>query len=117
MDLLLDKQTHDIVFVNGGCPITFNKQDVVAQRLTIRLKTLFAEWFLNIQYGVPYLERILGKKARKDSVDNILQSQILEEDGVRGITYFSSTLDANRRYTCTFRVRIETGQETQDITI
>lgn len=120
MDLLMnrDGKVHDLIFVNGECPTTGDLIDVVTQRLYIRLRTFFGEWFLNVQYGVPWLEGILGQKVPKSRVDMILQEQILSETGVKQITEFNSTLDnLSRVYTCSFRVMIESGEQSQVITI
>jgi len=120
MDLLMnrDGSVHDLIFINGECPTTGDLIDVVTQRLYIRLRTFLGEWFLNVEYGIPWLEEILGHKVPKSRVDMILQDQILAETGVRQITEFKSTLDnLSRTYTCSFRVMIESGEESQVITI
>lgn len=120
MDLLLNRTAgvHDLVFVNGACPTTGDLIDVVIQRLYIRLRTFFEEWFLNIEYGVPYLERILGHKVAKSTVDMIMQEQILGETGVSQIVEFNSSLNVlTREYSCTFRVKIITGELSPEITI
>lgn len=120
MDLLLDRrgEVNDLVFVNGVTPITGDLVDVVTQRLYIRLRSFLGEWWINVEYGVPWLERVLGHKINKSSVDMIIQEQILLENGVEQITAFSSTYDnPSRVYSCSFRVRADTGQESSDITI
>ena len=115
MDILLDFTTHDAVFVNGQTVVTGERTEVVAQRLLIKLTTFRGEWFLDTEYGVPYWD-ILGKKIKKEAVDRIFQQAILEERGVREITFFSSTF-TNRVYSMTFRVRVTSGDETSNITI
>lgn len=119
MDLLLDRTKHDLVFINGACPTTGDYVDVVVQRLYIRLRTFYQEWFLNVEYGVPWLERILGHKIKnKSTVDMVIQEQILAEAGVARIITFNSTMDnPTRRYSCTFRVKADSGEESQEITI
>ena len=127
MDLRMDFSNgkHDMVFVNGSCPITGarcpvtgDRVDVVTQRLYIRLRTFFGEWWLDSSYGVPWFERILGKKVRKGSVDIVIQEQILAERGVAEIVEFSSSLDVpNRIYQCKFKVRVDTGDVSGDIII
>lgn len=116
MDLKLDGDSHDLLFVNGECPVTTESREVVAQRLTIRLNSFFGEWFLNTKYGVPWFERILGRKTSKAGVDRILQEQILQERGVLEITSFTSTFK-NREYSMSFRVRTNGNQVTEEITI
>jgi hypothetical protein len=120
MDLLLNRNpgVHDLVFVNGECPTTGDMIDRVVQRLYIRLRTFFGEWFLNVQYGVPWLEEILGQRAPKSRVDMIIQNQILSEDEVKQITEFSSTMNNSvRDYRCSFRVKVASGQTSELITI
>lgn len=109
----------DAVFKNG--PLT--KKDVtqpftqnVGQRLRIRLLTFESEWFLDLNYGIPYYSRILGRKTTKGAVDQILQQEILDELGVKEITSFSSSL-VNRQYKASFRVKCTNGEETDLIEI
>ena len=123
MDLLLNTNPlspsyGDLTYRNGPLSRDLTTQariEVVAQRLLIRLSTWREEWFLDQSYGVPYWN-ILGSKTSKSAVDLIFQQQILLEEGVREITSFQSTL-SNREYRMTFRVRVNTGEITPDITI
>jgi hypothetical protein len=85
--------------------MTVTREDIVAQRLTIRLLTFLGEWFANTAYGVPYWQRILGKKVDKSTVDAIFQEKILEEDGVAEILSFNSELSRTREYSLRFKVR------------
>lgn len=116
MDLLLDPVSHDCVFINGATPVTLERTDVVAQRLKIKLLTFRGEWFLDTSYGIPYWQRILGLKIRKSDLDLIFQQAILEERGVKEITFFRSSF-SSRIYSLTFRVKVTSGDETETITI
>lgn len=110
MDILLDKDAHDIVFVNGGCPVTDTIRLSVAQRLKILLQTFLGEWFLNTETGVPYFDGVFGKVQSKNSVDLIFQQKILSDPGVIEITNFTSSLDSSRRtYSMSFTVRTSEG--------
>lgn len=123
MDFLIDYEPTspsygDIKFKNGPLTPEFTTQsrtEVVAQRLLIRLRTFRDEWFLDTEYGVPYWS-ILGRKTTKSAVDLIFQREILAENGVKELTFFESTF-ANRQYSLTFRVKVTTGDETENITI
>ena len=109
----------DAVFINGPLSpagITQEPAEVVAQRLSIRLKTFLGEWFLDVGYGVPYYQQILAKKTTKVAVDRIFQQQILSERGVRELVSFSSTFQ-NRRYEMSFVVRVLDGSLTETISI
>lgn len=109
MDILLNTDTHDIVFVNGTAPVTTTQQINVAQRLKITLQTFLGEWFLNTDLGVPYFEAIFGKVVNKSSVDLILQDKILSDPGVIEMVSFDSSIDASRTYSMSFRVRTSEG--------
>ena len=119
MDLKLNTTTgadKDLVFINGGCPVVQDRVGVVAQRLIIRLRTFKSEWFMNVDYGVPYLERILGKRVKQTTVDAIIQENIMKERGVVGITEFSSKM-VGRNYSCRFKAKTDSGETTEEIII
>lgn len=115
MDLKLDDESHDLLFVNGECPVVTESREVVAQRLKIRLLSFRNDWFLNLSYGIPYFQRIF-KKTTKVGVDRIFQEEILAERGVLEITSFNSTFK-NREYSMSFRVRTNGNQVTEEINI
>lgn len=120
MDLLLNEQTHDIVWNNGPLTREYTTQpftQTVAQRLKIRLLSFYGEWFADTTYGVMYWERILGvKQTSKASVDLLFQQAILKEEGVKEIVSFDSTF-RNRRYSLVFQVKVVNGEITQPITV
>lgn len=106
MDLQLDIQgTRDLVFVNGSCPVTETFTDSVAQKVFIMLRTFEGEWYLDEECGPPYFQRILGHKIEKKTVDRILQEKILGVDGVADILSFVSTLNRDREYSASVRIR------------
>jgi len=106
----------DVLFINGECPVTTTDFDVVAQRLQIRLKTFQGEYDFNTSYGVPYFQRILGKKIRKQEIDNIFQQIIYLEDGVTEILDFNSTFSKNT-YELRFRAKNDKSLISPIITI
>lgn len=119
MDLLLDYQTNDLIFHNGTLTKEYTTQplvEIVQQRLFILLKTYLGEWFLDTSYGIPYFQDILGFKTTKEKVDLIFQQKILAENGVKEITEFKSTF-VNRQYSLSFKVRVNTGEETNVINV
>ena len=114
MDLLVNRVRDtdgygDMLFVNGTTPITNKFVDAVAQRVFIMLRTFESEWYLNDVTGVPYLTRILGFKVEKSTVDRILQQKILQEPGVADILEFTSSLDGNRVYEASMKIRTTGG--------
>src|SRR5690625_2817609 len=59
MDLLINKDTGDLAFLDGMCPVTRSRTHAVAQRVYVRLRTFLGEWYLSESYGTPWLERVL----------------------------------------------------------
>jgi hypothetical protein len=109
MDLYIDKdETKDLIFINGDCPVTSDYVESVGQRIFVMLRTFEAEWFLNTTTGVPYYN-ILGTKISQQSIDSIIQRKILEEPGVSEIVSYYSSLEGDRVYRATFRVRAVSG--------
>lgn len=120
MDLKMevDGGKHDLVFVNGDCPVTDGRVDSVRQRLYVRLRTFLSEWYLNDSYGVPWLEKVLGHKGNKTTVDMVIQKEILDVKGVAKILEFKSEFDRGKRgYSCRFVVRTDSGDVTDEIII
>lgn len=118
MDLLLNTDTHDLVFINGGCPVTQLLVDVVTQRLKIKLYTFLGEWFLDTSTGIPYFQQIFGKVRSKATVDIIFQKVIADDPDVIEILVFESTVDSSLRgYSMNFTVRVSDNTTSLPITI
>ncbi len=117
MDLLLDEKTHDMIFINGACPVTESAKPTVSQLLRINLQTFLGEWFLDSSVGIPYHQRVFGKHTNTRAVDLIFQTKIIETPGVIELKSFHSTLNhSTREYGVTFVVRTAEGL-TDPITI
>lgn len=115
MDLKIDmKDSKDMIFVNGECPVTESFADSTAQRVFIMLRTFQDEWYLNSVTGVPYIPLILGTKTDKSIVDHIIQGKILKEEGVAEITSYSSFIDNKRGYNASFIVKTTSGETFSD---
>lgn len=87
IDFALDA-SRDLVFVpdeKGRVdmkPITGAER--IAQALGIRLRAWMGEWYLNLTYGVPYIESILGKQ-RQELILSVLRAQIITVPGIQQI--------------------------------
>jgi hypothetical protein len=106
-DLALGRSSHDLVF--EGVPRATGHQprfaikpisgaDRVAQQVKMTLLTFLSEWFLDVNWGVPYLEEILVKNPRLSSVEHILRSKIKNVPDVETITSFAMTYNRQGRY-------------------
>ena len=80
-DLALSRADHDMWFplAEGSDKHTIfpiNGADKVGQQIKMTLLAFFGEWFLDVTFGVPYLEEILVKNPRISAVETILRAHI-----------------------------------------
>lgn len=96
-----------LYFKNGQLTLTDGRQDSLRQRLEIRLTTHKRTWFLNIDYGIDWFRDVLSDGVSKLTVDALLQANILLEEQVQKIIYFSSSIDPiTGIYSCQFSVKL-----------
>lgn len=108
-DLYLDPKKHDLVISRYDLNLVRHVQST-AQRLKVKLKVFFAEWFLNRQFGVPYYESVLKKAPDLQLIEAEIKRAILKVDKVVEILEFSLEFDTNqRRLFIAFRVRTTEG--------
>jgi hypothetical protein len=105
-DLALSRLDHDMLFPVVSAPgvvppkhaiWTINGADKVAQEVKINLLAFLGEWFLDVTFGVPYLEDILVKNPHMPSIETIFRFHILDVPHVTLITSFNMTWDRARR--------------------
>ena len=101
-DIKLD-DTHDI-FLDGQDLAVAEEQDIVVQRLRIRLQFLFQEWFLDATVGIPYTQTIFEQGTSIDDVYSIFQSEVSDTEGVENIIELNLTPDAENK-----GMRVETS--------
>ena len=116
-DLALNCLDHDMVFhtsadfQNPAQPKIVTPPDVTkytiwpidgadkcAQQIKINLLSFLGEWFLDVTYGVPYLEEILIKNPRMASVETILRNHISSVPDVIRIDSFGLNWDRQNRF-------------------
>ncbi len=102
MDFALHEK--DIKISNGDFQLCCSDTDAIAQAISIRLKTLAGEWFLDTTIGIPYFTEILGKKRNDRFLRHLLLSQIENTPGVRQITDFKADQDSPRGLKISFNV-------------
>lgn len=90
---------------NGDLTMTNGKFDqvtglaLVGLRVKDRLFTFRNEWFLDLEFGVPYLESILGQKpSNLSGIAAILKAEIRKSlKGEASLTAFQIVLDSATR--------------------
>lgn len=93
-DLLLDRDTHDLVIVNGDL-VLVDGIDLIRQRLKQRLLTVKGEWFLDTTIGLPYFTELSKKGITQSRTRSLFITQIEGTQGVNKVTRLS--LDFNSR--------------------
>lgn len=105
-DLALDPTARDLILP----PRVISGPEKVAQSVGIRLRCWLADWFLDLDHGVPYLTGVLGRR-RPELVEAILRRHILDVDGVRSITEFKLSVDPDtRKATVRFVAETDAGE-------
>ncbi len=108
-DILL-KKDGDFDLAEGKLSLIDTQQDLIAQRLLIKLRTYLGEWYLDLSEGIPYFQRIFRKSGNAKAVaDTIFKSEINNDEGVISLNSFSSTLSNSGVYSLTFNVTTVTG--------
>ena len=74
-----------------------DKAEQVRQQLLIKLKLWRGEWFLDTEFGTPYLQQILGKQLTLSGALAALRKSILEVEEVRQILSFSYKFNNSTR--------------------
>lgn len=79
----------DIQYVMGA--------ERVRQQVEFRLSLWRGTWFLNTDFGTPYLQRILGKALSLDGVVSAFRNEILQVNGITAINRFDYSFERRER--------------------
>jgi len=94
-DIALTK-SGDILIQNGNLSIV-DGVDAITQLLSQELKFFSAEWFLDIDKGIPYFEKILTKNPNPVELDSIFKNKILSTKGILRLNSFDLLFDSALR--------------------
>lgn len=86
----------DSTFGSGQTRFLVDSPEAVAQAVKTRLLLIQGEWFLDKTEGVPYATQILGTGTQATR-DVAVQNAILKTEGVKGISAYSSSVNADTR--------------------
>lgn len=95
-DLALDPLTGDLDVKNLDLYV-IQGAERVRQQLTVKLRLWTTEWFLDTEFGTPYLEEILGKQISLAGSVAALKRSIMEVADVDKITSFNTQFDRKTR--------------------
>lgn len=105
IDLLLDENVNDIIFVDGLPKLVSNNVEAARQRLLIRFQTWMGSWFMNTNFGMPYRQQILKKGVDKDALDALFINEANKIEIVDQVVRFETSI-TNRVYSGTIEVRV-----------
>lgn len=96
VDLYLNNN-HELELDGGDLRVTTD-DEIVRQRLIIRLQFLLGEWFLDTTQGLPYVQTIYeAGKSDFDTLYSIFRSEVQKVEGVESIESLELDLDGEGR--------------------
>jgi len=108
-DIQLDT-THDIVIASNGELQMLDGARRVAQQIKVTLLAFLGEWFLDVDFGVPYFESILVKTPRWAAINAILRAKIIDVPGVQRVRRLDLDFNhAARHLSVTFEAETPDG--------
>jgi len=109
-DLKLNFDTHDLEIEKFDLSFQDDQLDATRQRLKIRIKFFFTEWFLDTSFGLPYYEIILKKNPNLQEIEGRLIETIISTPRVLEMLEFNLDFNpASRILFVNFRVLTEDG--------
>lgn len=93
---------HDVEIVDGDFALCRTDRDAIAQAVTMRLKTIAGEWFLDTNLGIPYLTEIFGHKRNDRFIRQLMVPTIEAVPGVKQIKDFIIDEGSNRAIKVSF---------------
>lgn len=98
-----------IVFLSGNLQYV-DGAERVRQQIEFRLSLWRGEWFLDGDFGTPYLQNILGKQLTINGALAAIRSEVMSVEGVTAITNFEYTFDRpNRKLSVQFQASTDYG--------
>jgi len=112
LDLLLNEDTHDLEVANYDLSIVDGLEQI-RQKLSIRLKFFYGEWFLDTTSGAKLYDTVFVKNPNLKLVASMYKATILETPGVKSIMEYNQTYSASTRsLSVSFKVNTIYGELT-----
>lgn len=108
-DLALDEQCQ-LVFLRCGQDEQTD-QEIIAQALRSRFMFSKGEWFLDLDEGLPWLERIIRKQPDLTVIEDVFREVITDTRGVASVKSIGIDFDRGaRKLTIKFQAVTDRGQ-------
>lgn len=111
----LDVETHDLVLDESrNLAFTKTPEEMLAQRLTCKLKAFLGEWYLDRRVGVPYFEEVLVKNPNIAKIRALLLSVVSTDPQVARVLVFDVDFQpGTREFLVNFKVQAHDGTEAE----
>lgn len=103
----LDPNNWDL-YLKGDRIAFIENNDEVAQHIRTRLLLFLEEWFLDVEAGTPWFQKIFIKPADLLEIEVIIKDRILQTDHVKELTSFDLSFD-NRTLSIDFGCTTDFG--------
>ncbi len=115
-DLLIDPDTRDLSFDEGGVVQWADSDALVRQRVGIRLRTEVGEWTYDAAMGLPYRDRILVKNPDTRLIRGLIVAEVSRAEGVLSVARCDVTYArATRHLTASVHAKTTTGLVREEI--
>ncbi|HDR1925782.1 TPA: hypothetical protein QB638_002198 [Pasteurella multocida] len=88
-------KNHDWTFGNSFNSYA-NQSEAIAQCVKTRLWSFANDWFLDLEHGLPWLEK-MGRAINLNELELKVKRQVLETQGVKQLTHYESNFNADER--------------------
>lgn len=95
-DIALNPVTGDLDLI-GFNLFVIKGAAAVRQQIDMKLSLWTGSWFLDTEFGTPYLESVLGKRVTLNGAVAALKTAIMEIEDVSQITKFNYRFDRKAR--------------------
>lgn len=110
IDLKLTLDTHDLYWKKGDLSFTFGSC-WLRQKIEVKLRFFYQEWFLDTSKGVDYYGMLFVKNPDINAIDNMIKITVLEiEEVLSMLSYQSSYNAALRTMNINFKVNSIYGE-------
>jgi hypothetical protein len=100
MDLLLADQ--DLAIIHGDLALCQDDKSALSQAISIRLKTLNGEWFMDTSVGIPYFSEIFGHKRSSLFIRQAILPHIEAIAGIKEVIDFKIKEKKDRKIFISF---------------
>ena len=108
LDILL-ADDHDLVLAASGDARLVDGAERIAQQIKVTLLTFLGEWFLDIDFGVPYIEKVLIKSPQRAQLEAVFRARIADVPGVLAVRRLDLQIERTLR-----RLRVNVDIETNE---